>query len=191
MKTATDALVKAVKSGSAKRIEAAQRKLDAEADRLARADARTRRLAAAQDIVTAERIATAERDRAASADRAEAELREQGEPYCEIHFGGKSILVDLSRTEMVAAGVATEAVRRICAVLRQVWREQIIATREAGRVVPAREFLSVMESSEAGLLFAHRHGLVAVKSEQVEEPIVPVEHAASVEAPVEHVEVVK
>lgn len=174
----TDALVRAVKSGSAKKIEAAQRRADAQAEKLRMADARARRLAIAQSQVNDDAREAERVEALRVADAGEAALREQGEPFAEIHYGGVTYLVDLSKTEQVSAGTAVEAVRRICLQVKSGWAAQVQVSRHAGSPQPA-EPLTAMMGSESGLWHATRLGLVAVRSHAlVEEVIEPVMESA-------------
>ncbi len=168
--TATDALVRAVKSGNAKRIEKAQARLDAEADKAARADARKRRLAIAQDQVNRDRREQEARDRVATADAAEASLRELGEPMCIVMYGGHEYIFNLSKTEQVEAGTSIEGVRRLLQAVRNGWAHQVLASRQAGTPVPA-EPLTALMSSESGLYHVNRLGLMAARPTATAAPV--------------------
>jgi hypothetical protein len=180
-----DILVTALKRGP-KAVERAQAKLDALAEKERMADSRARRLAIARDVLNKQKQEQAERDRVARADEAERALRESGEPFCLVSYGGQHYFFDLSRTEAVEAGTAAEGVRRLIQIVRNNWRSQVLVSRHAGSPQPAEPIAAAM-SSESGLYHASRLGLFVVKS--AEEPVA--EPIASVAESLEHVEIEK
>ena len=143
----------------ARDITAAERKL--ERDRRAQ-EVRER---AAREVAT-ETLAAEKLERAARADAAEIELRQHGEPRCEIFLGdGRVLTVDLSRVENLERLTAIEGVRRIAWSASLAFANRRAATRHAGAVAPLEDFATPMLGSTAGLLQAFKLGLVSVRDQ--------------------------
>jgi len=141
-------------------LRADERKSAEQARRQKQQEVRER---AAREVAAEQRQAD-EAARLARADQVEKELRSHSTPTVTIRTDeGREVVFELGASESIARGTQIEGVRRVCQQLSEAFRSRVVASRNAGEVMPPVDFLAPMLDSSGGLLQARRMGLVVVR----------------------------
>jgi multidrug efflux pump subunit AcrA (membrane-fusion protein) len=150
----TQHLREAIASGDEPTIARAESRLERARTSAAKQAARASQRAELQRQVDQVRREAARDEKARAADAIEAQVRERAAPYCEIHFAGRSVRVDLGARDQVARTTAREMLRRVAWVVSEDFRALCVRARQT-LTCPAMpvsdEALVKMLGADAGL----------------------------------------